>query len=344
MRAFQLTDPGTASVRDVGEPDPRPGEVLVSVTGAGVCHSDLHILHAPVSLFPMPMTFGHEVAGTIAALGDGVVGWEVGTPVLVYLAWGCGRCRQCAIGAENYCEAHPRATPPGPGLGTDGGMAELISVPDRHVVPLGELDPVAAAPLTDAGLTPYHAIALSRERLSASSTVVVIGVGGLGHMALQILRATSGATIVAVDTDESRLAQASDLGADRTLVSDASTAAEVMRLTGGVGADVVFDFVGAEPTLSIAAASIGSKGQITAVGLAGGELPFRSEAIPTFLPWGTTISRPYGGTRRDLQEVVALAQKGHIEVHVERFGLDDAAQALEKLERGEITGRAVLVP
>jgi propanol-preferring alcohol dehydrogenase len=344
MRAFQLTDPGTAQLREVNDPEPRPGEVLVRVTGAGVCHSDLHILHAPQSLFPTPMTFGHEVAGTIASTGDGVTGWDGGTPVLVYLAWGCGRCRQCAVGAENYCEAHPRGTTPGPGLGADGGMAEFISVPNRHVVPSGDLDPVEAAPLTDAGLTPYHAIALSRDRIAASSTVVVIGVGGLGHMALQILRATSGATIVAVDTDELRLQQATDLGADRTLGSDARTAEEVMRMTGGVGADVVFDFVGAEPTLATAAASIGSNGQITAVGLAGGELPFRSEAIPTHLPWGITISRPYGGTRRDLQEVVALAQKGDIKVHVERFALTDAADALEKLEQGGVSGRAVLVP
>jgi len=344
MRAFQLIDPGRAEVREIGDPEPGPGEVLVRVTGAGVCHSDLHILHASESLFPTPMTFGHEVAGTVAAVGSGVTGWDPGTPVLVYLAWGCGRCRQCALGAENYCQAHPRGTTPGPGLGADGGMADLISVPNRHIVPLGDLDPVEAAPLTDAGLTPYHAISLSRSRLDASSTVVVIGVGGLGHMALQILRATSGATIVALDTDEGRLRQATDLGADRTLVSDAGSAEEIMRMTGGIGADVVFDFVGAAPTLTTAAACIRSEGQITAVGLAGGELPFRSEAVPTHLPWGTTISRPYGGTRRDLQEVVALAQKGRIKVHVERFVLTDAAQALEKLEHGDISGRAVLVP
>lgn len=344
MRAFQLTEPGTAKVHEVEDPEPKPGEVLVKVTGAGVCHSDLHILHAPESLFPTPMTIGHEVAGTIAAFGDGVSSWEEDTPVVVYLAWGCGRCRHCAVGAENYCEAFPRNTPPGPGLGVDGGMAEFISVPNRHVVPIGDLDPVDAAPLTDAGLTPYHAISLSRERISASSTVVAIGVGGLGHMALQILRATSAATVIAVDTDEGRLRQASELGAHHTLPSDDKTAEEIMRMTGGVGADVVFDFVGVEPTLAIAAASIGSNGQITAVGLGGGELPFRSEPIPLHLPWGTTISRPYGGTRRDLQEVVALAQRGDIAVHAERFGLDEATQALDKLERGEIAGRAVLVP
>jgi propanol-preferring alcohol dehydrogenase len=344
MRAFQLTDPEHAEVREVDDPEPEPGEVLLTVTGAGVCHSDLHILHAPESLFPTPMTLGHEVAGTVAKVGAGVTGWDEGSPVLVYLAWGCGRCRQCAVGAENYCEAFPRSTVPGPGLGRDGGMAELIAVPSRHIVPLGDLDPVKAASLTDAGLTPYHAISLSRSRITGSSTVVVIGMGGLGHVGLQILRATSGATIVALDTDERRLEQATELGADRTLMSDAGSAEEIMRMTGGVGADLVLDFVGVTPTLTTAAACIRSGGQITAVGLGGGEIPFTSDPAPIQLPWGTVIARPYGGTRRDLQEVVALAQKGHVSVHVNEFELGDAMQALKKLEHGDIPGRAVLVP
>ena len=344
MRAFQLTAPGHAEVREVNDPEPAPGEVLVKVVGAGVCHSDLHILHAPESLFPTPMTLGHEVAGTVSTVGSGVTGWDEGAPVLVYLAWGCGRCRQCAVGAENYCEAYPRSTVPGPGLGVDGGMAELISVPARHVVPLGDLDPVKAASLTDAGLTPYHAISLSRSRIAAGSTVVVIGIGGLGHVGLQILRATSGATLVALDTDETRLEQATELGADRTLMSDAHSAEEILRMTNGVGADVVFDFVGVTPTLTTAAACIRSGGQITAVGLGDGQIPFKSEPAPIQLPWGTVIARPYGGTRRDLQEVVALAQNGHVSVHVNQFDLGDAMQALEKLEQGHIPGRAVLIP
>ncbi|MDQ2679165.1 MAG: NAD(P)-dependent alcohol dehydrogenase [Actinomycetota bacterium] len=344
MRAFQLTEPGRAEISDIDDPEPREGEVLVKVAGAGVCHSDLHILHATEPLFPTPMTIGHEVAGTIAALGGGVEGWDVGAPVLVYLSWGCGRCTQCAVGAENYCEMYPRGTTPGPGLGVDGGMAEFVAVPNRHVIPLGDLDPVKAAPLTDAGLTPYHAISLSRSRIGATSTVVVIGVGGLGHMGLQILRATSGATIIAIDSDERRLQQATELGADRTLVSDAGSAEEIMGMTGGAGADVVFDFVGVTPTLTTALASIGNGAQITVVGLGAGEIPFRSEPMGTYMPWGTTITKPYGGTRRDLQEVVALAQKGLIEAHVERFELAEAMQTLDRLERGEISGRAVLVP
>ncbi|HLU42994.1 MAG TPA: NAD(P)-dependent alcohol dehydrogenase [Microthrixaceae bacterium] len=344
MRAFQLTDPGEAEVRDVDQPQPRAGEVLVKVTGAGVCHSDLHILHAEEALFPTPMTFGHEVAGTIVGIGEGVLGWEEGTPVLVHPCWGCGRCRNCAVGAENYCETFPRGTTMGPGLGADGGWAEYVAVPNRHVVPLGDLDPVLAAPLTDAGLTPYHAISLSRPRLEPTSTVVVIGVGGLGHMAIQILRATSGVRIVAVDTDEQRLGRATELGADFTLMSDERAADEIMRITGGVGADAVFDFVGVTPTLTTALACIGNRGEITAVGLGAGEIAFRPEPVGTYVPWGTTIRKPYGGTRRDLQEVVNLAQRGMIDVHVDRFDLTDAAQALERLEQGEVSGRAVLVP
>jgi propanol-preferring alcohol dehydrogenase len=128
------------------------------------------------------------------------------------------------------------------------------------------------------------------------------------------------------------------------LISDDKSAGEIMRMTGGIGADVVLDFVGVTSTLTTAAECIGNAGVITAVGLGGGEIPFRSEPVPMHLPWGTKIIRPYGGTRRDLREVVALAQKGHVKVHVNPFDLVDAAKALETLEHGDISGRAVLVP
>ena len=344
MRAFQLVAPTHASLEQVADAEVTGQHVVLRVTGAGVCHSDLHILHASESLFPVPMTLGHEIAGVVESVGDAVEGWEVGEPALVYLSWGCGRCRSCVVGAENYCEAFPRSTVPGPGLGYDGGMADLVAVPARHLVHLRDLDPVDAAPLTDAGLTPYHAISLSRERLEPSSTVVVIGVGGLGHMGVQILSQTTGATIVAVDTDEARLKQAEELGASRTLMSDSSAAEEVMKLTKGIGADVVLDFVGVPPTLATAAACIRTHGQVTAVGLGGGEIPFVAEAAPIHLPWGATLVKPYGGTKRDLHEVVALAQAGRISVHVERHALEDAPSVLERLEHGDIIGRAVLVP
>jgi propanol-preferring alcohol dehydrogenase len=344
MRAFQLIEPQSAEIRDVEQPEPGPGEVLLQVTGAGVCHSDLHILHAPAWPGQLPMTFGHEIAGTVVATGPETTGWEPGQSALVYICWGCGSCRMCAAGFENSCERYPRQTPPGPGLGRDGGMADYVRVPARHLVALGDLDPVAAAPLTDAALTPYHAISLVRDRLSADATVVAVGIGGLGHMGVQLLRATTGATIVAVDTDEARLAQATELGADRVVQAGPAAAEEIVALTGGRGADVVLDFVGAQPTLELAAATIGSRGRIVAVGLAGGSIPFAASGFPAGLPWGASIVRPYAGTRRDLQEVVALARQGRIDVHVTRFPLEEARAVLDSLEAGEIPGRAVLVP
>ena len=344
MRALQLVEPQRAELSQVPDPEPAPGEVVLAVTGAGVCHSDLHMLHARRVVFPLPLVLGHEVAGTVAAVGEGVSGWETGAGALVHLCWGCGRCRACVAGADNYCDAHPRRTVPGPGLGHPGGMADRIAVPARHLVPLGDLDPVAAAPLTDAGLTPYHAVAVSRSRITPSSTVAVIGVGGLGHVAVQVLRATTGATVVAVDTDEARLRSAEELGADRALLSDEQTAPALLGLTGGAGVDVVLDFVGAPATVALAGDVVRSGGQVTLVGLAAGTLPHTAAPPPIGLPWGVSVVKPYGGTRRELAEVLALSRAGRISVEVERAPLSDALAVLDRLERGQVRGRAVLVP
>ncbi|MQA96681.1 MAG: alcohol dehydrogenase catalytic domain-containing protein [Streptosporangiales bacterium] len=342
MKAFQLVAPGRTELLDVDVPEPQAGEVLLKVTGAGVCHSDLHLLHAQA--LPFPMTLGHEPAGEVVAAGPGVTGWAPGQRALVYIVWGCGLCRACARGAENACERFPRGQVPGPGLGLPGAMAEYVAVPARTLVPLGDLDPVDAAPLTDAGLTPYHAISTARDVLMPGSTAVVIGVGGLGHMALQILRATAGgARVIAVDVDAAKLEAATGLGAHETLVSGPGTAAEILELTGGRGADAVFDFVGAEPTLAMAAVAVASYGRVTVVGLAGGSLAFPAAAPPQGLPWGAAILKPYAGTRHDLHAVIALARSGKIEVTVERHPLADAAQVLDRLEQGQIQGRAVLV-
>lgn len=344
MRAFQLVAPQSVELRDVPEPEPAPTEVLLRVTGAGVCHSDLHFLEIGHELFSLPMTLGHEIVGTVVATGEAATGWEAGQEAAVYLSWGCGKCRACIEGADQYCESYPRGTVPGAGIGYPGGMADLVTVPARQLIDLEGLDPLMAAPLTDAALTPYHAIDLSRERLCPSSTVVVVGVGGLGHMAVQILRAITRSTIVAVDTDETRLRDAVGHGADHMVPSDSTAAAEILSLTAGRGADVVLDFVGIDQTLALAADCIASRGQITAVGVAGGQLAYNTAGPPVGLPWGVSVVRPYGGTRRDLQEVLTLARRGAIKAQVEKFDLDSAAAVLEKLSKGEINGRAVLVP
>jgi propanol-preferring alcohol dehydrogenase len=245
MKALQLTqwqhDP---ELREVAQPDPGPGEVLVRIGGAGACHSDLHLIHDfPPGLMPWdpPFTLGHENAGWVEAVGAGVTGLELGTPVAVYGPWGCGRCRRCRLGMENYCEHQAEMAAASCGLGADGGMAHHMLVPQsRWEVPLGDLDPVMAAPLTDAGLTPYHAIARSRDLLVPGSTLV-IGAGGPVTWRCRSRRHLA-------DRDHRRgplrrgAGRASGSASHGPAGDDA--AAQVMDLTGGRGVDVTVDLVG----------------------------------------------------------------------------------------------------
>src|SRR3954471_6910927 len=205
MRALRLVAPGRLAIEDVAVPEIAEDEVLVKVAGAGLCHSDVHVLHSPIAR-PHPLTLGHETAGWVARLGAGVTGFAMDDAVLVYLVWACGVCRACVQGRDNVCltTAGRRGLPPCPGLGPDGGMAEYIRVKARYLEPLGTLDPVTAGPLADAGLTPMHAINGARHRLAPGAVAVVIGVGGLGHMAVQLLRATTSVSVVAVDVADEK--------------------------------------------------------------------------------------------------------------------------------------------
>jgi propanol-preferring alcohol dehydrogenase len=332
---------------EVDEPVPGPGQVVVKIGGAGACHSDLHLMHdfegGRLPWGP-PFTLGHENAGWVHRVGDGVDGVQVGQPVAVYGAWGCGGCERCRLGVESYCEDPLAAPVPGGGcgLGMDGGMAEYLLVPDaRHLVPLPDgLDPVDAAPLTDAGLTPYHAIRRSWAKLAPGSTAVVIGVGGLGHIAIEILRATTAARIIAVDTRPAALTLAGQLGADRTVMAGDTAAQEIRAATGGRGADVTIDFVGADSTLALAAATTRTLGDLTIVGIAGGALPVSFFSVP----YEVSIQTTYWGSRPELREVLDLGARGLIRPRVVTFPLDQAPEAYRQLAAGKVDGRAVIVP
>jgi propanol-preferring alcohol dehydrogenase len=344
MRAFRLTAPHKTELTTTSQPEPGPGEVLVKVGAAGVCHSDLHIIEAPAEAgYPIPFTLGHENAGWVEAIGPGVTGWARGEPVAVYGISGCGQCRACLRGRENACQVNGIG---GPGFTRDGGMAEYMSVPARQLVRIGDLDMAKAAPLTDAGLTPYHAIQLSRDLLRPGATCVVIGVGGLGHMAIQILAATTATRIIAVDVKDEALELAKRLGAHEAIKSDADAAAQIRALVGRApgGAEVVIDCVCATPTLTLGASIVAAGGRLTLLGLGGGSLKLTPNAGWAGVPMETPVVMPFYGTRAELAEVIALAQAGAISAHIETFALGNAPVAYERLQTGQLQGRAVVLP
>ncbi len=343
MQAVRFVGVGRAAqVEDVPKPVVGPGQVLVRIGGAGVCHSDLHVLEEDFGFKP-PFTLGHENAGWVAALGEGVAGFKEGDAVAVYGPWGCGRCHSCQMSIENYCENWAQIRGFGGGLGLDGGMAEYMLVPSvRLLVPLGNMSPAKAAPLSDAALTPYHAIKRALPHLDGDSTVVVLGVGGLGHMAIQLLRVLAPVRIVAADVDDKKLEQAKSLGADEIVNNrNAREAAElIQRITGPRGARLVLDCVGVQPTLDLGAKLLGRNSTWTVVGLGGGRHDFRHGSTP----YGTTLSIPYWGSRAELMEVIAMARENRIHVETTEFPLSQAADVYRKLKEGQISGRAVLVP
>jgi len=324
-------------------PAPGPGEVLLTVTAAGLCHSDLHLMEWPAGTVPysLPFTLGHETAGTVAALGPGARGVTEGDRVLVYARWGCGTCWHCLQGAENLCQRAARETGGhGGGVGRDGGLARYMVVPSaRYLVPIGDLDPVAAAPLADAALTPYHAIRHWAPLLRPGETVIVIGTGGIGHLAVQLLRRLSEVRVIGVDARGGgrRLALLAGAHAAR---SGQGPDAGRLRAELGRSAVLVLDCVATDDTLALAAAVVAPGGAISIVGRGGGSLA----ASPASLPLGCSVHLPTWGTLPELREVVALARAGAIQTETERFSLGQAVDAYRRLGRGEVTGRAVVVP
>ncbi|CAH0182625.1 MULTISPECIES: NAD(P)-dependent alcohol dehydrogenase [Plantibacter] len=348
MKALRYTKIGSApEVVEIEKPTPGPGEILLKVTAAGVCHSDDYVMSLPeedylAQQYPLPLTLGHEGAGVIESFGEGVeTGLQIGDAVAVYGPWGCGHCLNCSQGKENYCTNAVAEGIRPPGLGSQGSMAEYMIVDDvRHLVPIGDLDPVKNVSLTDAGLTPYHAIKRSLPKLGAGTFAVVIGSGGLGHVGIQMLKALSGATVIVLDVSDEKLELAKHVGADVTLISDESAAGKIRELTGGVGVDAVFDFVGANPTIATATAVAAMEADVTIVGIGGGSATIGFGSIA----YDAAVRVPYWGSRSELIEVFELAKAGKVDVEVQPYSLDDAPKAYEDLHAGTIRGRAVIVP
>jgi alcohol dehydrogenase, propanol-preferring len=350
MRALRLTTWGQeAELVEVPVPTPGPRDVLLRVGGAGACQSDLHLMHefeAATAPWRPGFVLGHENAGWVAAAGSDVRHFAEGEAVAVMGAWGCGACERCKHGNDPYCDRPAAAGAPGGGggLGLDGGMAEYMVVrdADRHLVRLPDsLPPDVAAPLTDAGLTPYHAVRRSLGKLrDPRTTALVIGVGGLGGFGVQVLKALTAARIVAVDSrDEARQAAAA-YGADHVLAPGDGTPKQLRELTDGRGVDVVLDFVGASATLELAAAVVRPLGDLTIVGAGGGHATVGFGV----LPYEVSVQTTFWGSLPELAEVVDLAARGILRPQVSHYRLDDAVTAYRDLASGAVSGRAVVVP
>src|ERR1700722_17398184 len=329
-------------LQDVPKPSPSAGQLLIKVGGCGLCHTDIGLMartKAEWSDTPPPFTLGHEIAGWVAEIGQGFVGFKSGEPVAVVPVWGsCGHCPPCRRGEENFCYYISRLI--GAGIGFDGGLAEYIVVEARFAVPMGAFDPVLAAPLTDAGLTTYTAIKPALSSLVPGSTAVVIGVGGLGLLAVQFLRTLSSARVIAVDSDQKHLELAKRHGADNTLPSDASKAEQIRGITAGAGATFVLDCVGAEPTLKTGIAALARQGRLTLVGAALKTVPFGLHEIP----WGAQLATSLNGGTVNLREVIELARLGRVETIVDRYPLSRVADGYNDFRNGKLHGRAVCIP
>lgn len=291
-------------------------QTVVRVLACGVCYSDIHVVDGDFGSEPRPLTLGHEVTAFSEEHGN----------VFVYTPWGCGSCRFCATGSEMICPDSHEA-----GLFDQGGYAEYMLVPHRrYIFPLGDLDPIDSAPLGCGGLTAFRAVKQALPLLGAGRRALVLGAGGLGQYAVQYLRMLSDAEVHVGDPDPAKCATARDLGA--------TEAAAPGDLEGPYTA--VLDFVAAQASLEQGVRLVDRQGILIAIGLHGGRVPFGFGAVPMEARLTTSV----WGSLGDFGELIALAQREQIRHVVERLPLTDAAIAHERLRRGDVKGRFVLVP
>lgn len=335
-----LAGPEFLRIEEVPPPEIRePDDVLVRIGAAGVCRTDLHIIqglwqHAAVS--ELPYTLGHENAGWVEDHGSGVRSVEAGDAVVLMPGVGDGTCPACRTGRDNQCQSLVWQ-----GIQTDGGFTEFVVTKARNLVRIPpELTPAQAAPYVDAGLTAYHACKRALQDLSPGDVAVIIGVGGLGHVAVQLLHELSGAEVVAVDIDEEGRRLAAELGADLVLDSLEAAEREIPERTGGVGARAVLDFVSEGDVPDRAFGLLGVGGHYFVVGY-GGTL-----TVPTMDIMGTErrITGNVGGTHDELRELFQLASRGRVALRVREYPFDEVNRALADLAAGGMGARGVVVP
>ena len=344
MISYQILEHGKPLQKVLGEtPKPQGSEVLVRITRAGVCHSDVHIWDGYFDLgggkrfyvkergcIP-PFTLGHEPLGVVEALGPKARGVKIGQKRLVYPWIGCGKCTVCKAGQENYCVSGTRFL----GVNRPGAYASHMLVPDpKYLIDIGGIDDSFAATLACSALTAYSAAA-KLPKMAPKDGVAVLGCGGLGLVAISVLREKGVKNIVACDVDDAKLAVAAKLGAKRSVNTRAPDAAQ--QLQGIAGA---LDFVGAPATAMLGLGALRKGGRYVICGLYGGELV---HPLPPIAQRAIGIIGSYVGNLQELKEVVALAKRKKLKpMPVETRPAAEAAAALDDLKAGRVLGRVVL--
>ena len=344
MLSWQIIEHGKPLQKVLSEtPKPQGSEVLVRITRAGVCHSDVHIWEGYFDLgggkrfyvkergCVPPFTLGHEPFGVIEALGPRARGVRVGQKKIVYPWIGCGKCAVCKAGQDNYCVSGIRFL----GVSRPGAYSTHLLVPDpKYLVDSGGVEDGFAATLACSGLTAYSAAAKLPE-IGPRERVAVLGCGGLGLIGVSVLRAKGAKHVIACDIDETKLAAAARLGAKETVNTREPDAAQKLQ---GIAAAI--DFVGSPATAALGIGALRKGGCYVICGLYGGELV---HPLPPIAQRAIGIVGSYVGSLKELKEVVALAKRREIRpAPVEVRPAHEAARALDDLKAGRVLGRIVL--
>jgi alcohol dehydrogenase, propanol-preferring len=338
MRAAVLDEFKTPlTVQEVSLPKLEDEDVLIEVEACGVCHSDVHVARGDwpqfAKIVKKPLILGHEVAGRVVETGAAVRSLQRGDRVgVAWLYWSCGDCELCREGSENLC-ARQKIT----GVTVDGGYAEFMKAPASHAVSIPSgLSAIEAAPLFCAGVTVYRA--LKQAKVARGQRLGIFGIGGLGHIAVQI-GCAFGAEVFAVDVAEEKLKFAKSLGAAETFQAGSVEVSKGLRGIGGLHAALVTS--AAKAAYDAAFACLRPGGILLIVGL-----PAENICFPPILMAGREIRAQASavGTRQDLTEILAMAAERKIHAQVSAYPLSQVNEVMEELGCGRVTGRAVLTP
>lgn len=338
MRAVRYHGPKQPlRLEEVPLPTPEPGQVVVQVKAAGLCHTDLHFLSGLLDLGVRPVTLGHEVVGRVAQVGAGVTEIEAGERVIVYYYVGCGRCRHCLTGDENLCGALRAEY----GFVSDGGFAGALQVPARNCIPLPDhLSDEAAAPIGCSVTTGIHAMHLAR--VEPGNVVLVYGIGGVGLGIVQ-LASRAGADVIAVSRTQAKLEKAKSLGAAHAIDATAGSIAERVRdITAGHGADVVMELVATNATMEESTKAIAKRGRLVFIGYS--EDSYTVHPIQLVITEASVMGS-VGNTLAELKQAVDLVSRGIVTTVVDHtLPLEEFQKGIDALKRGEPVGRVVLLP